>query len=136
MSVIDNLKEQEPTRRTFIQNRVNAASDYINRWCEKDPEFKKNIELLDSHDLSEFLTEGRSLWNLRDAIEERYDKEFWDEHQMYVFDCLDEWDTQEYFKSRYNVFFEEYMDWVVRHDNGTYEKTRRRVEDSPGKMEE
>lgn len=134
VSVVDNLKEHERVRQEYIQNRVNAASDYINRQCETDPKFKKNIELLDNYDLSEFLTEGRSLWNLRDAIEEKYDKQFWNEYQMYVFDYLDEWDIQEYFKSRYNVFFEEYMDWVVRHNNGTYEKTRRRVEDSPGEM--
>ena len=136
MSVIDNLREQEERLRTYIQNRVKESTDYINRQCANDPEFKKNIEILDKYDFSEFLGDGRSLWNLKDAIEDKYDKEFWDNHGMYVFDCLDEWDMQEYFKSRYNVFFQEYTDWVVRHDNGTYEKTRRRVENSPGTMEE
>lgn len=112
--------------------------DYANRWikeqCDYDAAFKYNVMLLDQYDFSEFLTDGRSLWNLRDAIEEKYDKEFWDKYQMYVFDNLDGEDTCQYFASRYNVWFQEYTDWVVRHDNGTYEKTRRRIEDSSREM--
>lgn len=113
--------------------------DYANRWIEKqckfDKDFADNIALLDQYDFSEFLTEGRSLWNLRDAIEDKYDKEFWDKYHIYVFDNLDGEDTTMYFASRYNVWFQEYTDWVVRHDNGTHEKTSRRVKDSPGTME-
>ena len=116
------------------------SKEYATRWikeqCDYDAAFKYNVMLLDQYDFSEFLTDGRSLWNLRDAIEEKYDKEFWDKYQMYVFDSLDGEDTCQYFASRYNVWFQEYTDWVVRHDNGTHEKTRRRVENSPGEMEE
>lgn len=113
---------------------VKEATEYLEEQYIFDEDLKKNIELLDKYDFSEFITDGRSLWNLRDAIEDAYDEEFWNKYQMYVFDHLDGYDTAMYFQSRYNVWFQEYKDWVVRHDNGTYEKTRRRVEDSPGEM--
>ena len=98
-------------------------TDYANKWikeqCDYDKAFKFNIICLDQYDFSEFLTDGRSLWNIRDAIEEKYD--------IYVFDNLDGEDTCQYFASRYNVWFQEYTDWVVRHENGTDEKTARRT---------
>ena len=106
------------------------AIKWIKAQCDYDKAFKYNVMLLDQYDFSEFLTDGRSLWNLRDAIEEKYDKEFWDKYKMYVFDNLDGDDICQYFTSRYNVWFKEYQDWVVRHDHGTYEKTRRRSEDN------
>lgn len=136
MSVIDNLKEQERVRQEYIQNRINSAKKYIEDQCKWDPDFQKNVEALDLYDFSEFLSDGRSLINLCDAIEEKYDKEFWDKYHLYVWDSLSYDDACVYFEGRYNVWFQEYTDWVVRHDNGTDEKTRRRVEDSPGKMEE
>ena len=115
------------------------SKEYANRWikeqCDYDEAFKFNIICLDKYNFSEFLTDGRSLWNIRDAIEEKYDKEFREKYGIYVFDNLDGEDTCQYFASRYNVWFQEYVDWVVRHNNGTNEKTRRRVEDSPGEME-
>ena len=114
--------------------------DYADRWIKEqsnyDKAFQFNVECLDKYDFSEFLTDGRSLWNVREAIEEKYDKEFLEKYGIYVFDDLDGDDTCQYFASRYNVWFQEYIDWVVRHDNGTNEKTRRRAEDSPGEMEE
>ena len=106
---------------------VQYATKWIEDQCKYDEAFKHNVELLDQYDFNEFLTDGRSLWNLREAIENKYDKEFWDKYQMYVFDNLDGEDTCQYFASRYNVWFQEYTDWVVRHENGAYEKATRRT---------
>ncbi len=113
-----------------------VATQLIQEECNYDEDFKKQVELLDQYDFSEFITDGRSLWNLRDAIEQKYDKHFWEKYGVYVFEDMSGEDTCNYFTSRYNVWFQEYIDWVVRHDRGANEKTRRRVEDSPGKMEE
>ena len=103
--------------------------DYIEQECKYDKALKYNVEVLDKYDFSEFLTEGRSLYNLCDAIEDKYDKECLEKYGIYLFDNISNEDLCYYFKSRYNVWFQEYTDWVVRHDNGTNEKTRRRVED-------
>ena len=84
-----------------------------------------NIECLDKYDFSEFLTDGRSLWNIRDAIEEKYDKEFREKYGIYVFDNLDGEDTCQYFASRDNVWFQEYVDWVVKKEDGVNSKTRK-----------
>lgn len=95
--------------------------DYANKWIKEqsdyDEAFKFNIICLDKYDFGEFLTNGRSLWNIRDAIEEKYDKEFREKYGIYVFDCLDGEDTCQYFASRYNIWFQEYTDWVVRHED-------------------
>lgn len=107
--------------------RKEYADEWIKKQCSFDEGFARNIELLDQYDFSEFITEGRNLWNLREEIENNYDKEFWNKYHMYVFDYLDGEDTCYYFTSRYNVHFQEYIDWVIRHDNGTDEKTERRA---------
>lgn len=110
------------------------VNDYANRYiqenCNYFEGFKRNIMLLDTYDFSEFLTDGRSLWNIKEAIEDKYDKEFFEKYQIYVFDELSGEDTCMYFASRYNVWFDEYTDWVVRHDNGAYERTRKRIADN------
>jgi hypothetical protein len=103
------------------------ASKYIEEQCEQDKFFKFNIDCLDQYDFSEFLTEGKSLWAIRNAIEEKYDKEFKEKYQIYVFDSLDGDDTCQYFASRYNIWFQEYTDWVVRRDNGVNAKIERRT---------
>ena len=99
------------------------------------PKFKRNVELLDKYDFSEFLIDGVNLHVVEDAIEEKYDDIFWKEYGIYVFDELSDYDIQNYFCSRYNVWFQEYRDWVVRHDRGANDKTRKRAEDDPRKME-
>lgn len=88
-----------------------------------------NIDCLDKYDFSEFLTEGRSLNNIIEVIEDKYDKEFYQKYGMYMFDNLSIDEIYDYFKSRYNIHFQEYIDWVVRHDDGTYAKTRKRIKD-------
>jgi len=103
------------------------ADRYITKMSNLDKNFKFNIECLDNYDFSEFLTDGRSLWNIREAIEQKYDKDFWKKYGIYLFDNLDGDDICQYFASRYNVWFQEYVDWVVRHDNGAHEKTERRT---------
>jgi len=113
--------------KEMVEANKKVSTIHLEKACERDSRFAKNIELLDKYDFSEFLTEGRSLWNIRDAIEEKYDKEFFAKYQMYVFDCLDGDDTCMYFASRYNVWFQEYTDWVVRHEDGTNSKTRKRT---------
>ena len=108
---------------------VETATDNIDKKCKIDTKFKYNIEILDQYDFSEFLNEGRSLWNIRDAIEEKYDKEVKSIYGIYIFDYLNGEDTTNYFTSRYNVWFQSYEDWVVRREYGAYSKTRRRPED-------
>lgn len=127
MSIIDNIKEHEAAKQTYINNRISSADTHIQENSDWDKAFKYNVEILDKYDFSEFLIDGRSLWDLRDAIEDKYDKEFLEKYGIYTFDNMDGFDTTMYFASRYNVWFQEYMDWVVRHDNGTHEKTRRRT---------
>ena len=108
-----------------------SARDYIDHECKYDEALKYNVECLDKYDFCEFLNDGRSLYDICNAIEDKYDNEFLEKFGIYVFDSISNEDLTYYFKSRYNVWFQEYTDWVVRHDNGAYEKTRRRVEDSP-----
>jgi len=103
------------------------ATKWIEEQCEFDKAFKYNIEVLDKYDFSEFLTDGRSLWNLREVLEEKYEPEVRNQYGIYLFDDLDGYDTTMYFTSRYNVDFQEYTDWVVRHENGTYEQATRRT---------
>lgn len=110
------------------------ATQYIKDECNRDEDFKHNIELLDKYDFSKFLAHGRSLWNIREAIEEKYDKEFYEKYDMYVFDYLSGDDTCQYFMSRYNIWFQEYVDWVVRNEDGTYGKARKRSENCSGEM--
>lgn len=93
-----------------------------------------NIKYLDEYDFSEFLGDGRSFWNFINAIEEKYDKEFYQKHNMYMFDNLDDEDIRFYFSTRYTIRFQEYIDWVVRHEDGPYSKARRRIEDSAGTL--
>ena len=97
-----------------------SREDYklATRWIEKvsqfDNAFKYNVECLDKYDFTEFLSEGRSLWNIREAIEEKYDKDCKDKFGIYLFDNLDGEETCQYLASRYNIWFQEYTDWVVR----------------------
>ena len=88
-----------------------------------------NIHCLDEYDFSEFLSDGRSLYNIIDAIEEKYEKQFREKNGIYIFDNLSIDEIQEYLISRYNIHFQEYSDWVVRHDDGAYTKARKRIKD-------
>ena len=114
----------------MITNFNNYATKQIEKVCTLDEEFKRNIELLDQYDFSEFLKDGMDLWHIREAIEEKYDKEFWDKYQMYVFDCLSGEDTCDYFASRYNVRFQEFVSWVVRYEDRIDKKVERRPENN------
>jgi len=131
MSIIDDVNEQRKINSDKNKLLIMGYKKNIEQRSQQEPGFKKNIELLDTLDLSEFLSEGRSLYNIIDAIESKYDKYFWNTYHTYVFDWLNSDDICSYLASRYNVWFQEYTDWVVRHDNGAYDKTRKRTEDSP-----
>ena len=87
---------------------------YIDENCKCDKDFARNIELLDKQDFSRYINEGLSLWTLRDNIEKDWDKFYYETYGMYVFDELSAEDTCHYFASRYNVWFQEYTDWVCR----------------------
>lgn len=80
-------------------------------------EAQYNIECLDKYDFSEFLFEGKSIQRIIQEIEERYDKEFVQKFGIYVFDHPQITDPKlitAYFSDRYNVWFMEYTDWVVK----------------------
>ena len=85
-----------------------------------------HLDCLDKYDFSEFLNYGRSLFNILNAIEEKYDEEFKKEYGIYMFEDLDMDTIMLYFTSRYNVWFQEYTDWVVRREDGANSKTRKR----------
>lgn len=110
-----------------IDNVRNYATRWIEKRCQFDNAFKYSIECLDNYDVSEFLSEGRCIRSIIDAIEEKYDKEFKEKYGIYMFDILDGEDICQYLASRYNVRFQEYRDWVVRHEDGVNEKARRRT---------
>ena len=104
-----------------------VATERIERICKNNLTITQAINRLDALDLSEFLSEGRSLINIIDAIEEKYDNLFWKTYGYYVFDPLTVEEINDYLTSRYNIWFKPYTDWVVRHDDGTYAKTERRT---------
>lgn len=81
---------------------------------------KYNLTCLDEYDFSDYFSEGRSLLNILENIEEDYDKEFKEKFGFYMFDDLDIDLIKEYFKNRYNIEFQEYVDWVVRKKWKTY----------------
>ena len=103
------------------------ADRYLEATIKFNKDLKRNIEILDEFDFSEFLTNGRSLLNIYDAIEEKYDEYCRAQYGMYLFECLGGEDLCNYFASRYNVWFQEYVDWVVRNEDGAHEKARRRA---------
>ena len=92
----------------------NNATKYIEEQCAYDGAFAHNVKLLDKYDFSEFLEDCCSIWTIRSNIEKKYDKEFLEKYQQYVFDNMDGRDTAQYFESRYNIWFLEEIDWVSR----------------------
>lgn len=78
---------------------------------------RDNIKCLDEYDFSEFFYEGKSLETIIQQIEEKYDKEFVKKYGIYVFDnaqIADRKIIKAYFSDRYNVWFMEYTDWIVK----------------------
>ena len=105
-------------------NRLSKSmNDKIYEDCKK---YLENLKYLDEYDFSEFLTYGRSLSNLIEAIENKYDEDFYKKHKIYMFDNLPVEIIKIYFQTRYNIWFQEYIDWVVRKENGINSKTRKR----------
>ena len=97
------------------------ATNYIQVYCEQDEKFRENIEALDKYDFGSYLTHGRSLSNVQAAIEKIYDNEFYDKFGFFTFDNLTEDEMIMYFTSRYNIHFNEFIDFVIRHDDDHYE---------------
>ena len=96
----------------------NEATKYIEKYCNKFEKFKEAVFRLDQYDLTPFLSDGLSIQILRDKIEEKYDKIFWEKYHEYVFDQFDSYDFCKYLESRYDIRCQEYTDWVVRKING------------------
>ena len=109
---------------------IQKAIDYINEKCKENKDFKKNIDVLDSINFSSYLQDGLNLQILRDRIEQDYDKIIRESYGFYALDWLDTYDIQYYFVSRYNVWFQPYMDWVVRKENGINGEVARRSENN------
>ena len=105
-------------------NKEHAIS-YIKVRCEDDENFRKNIEALDEYDFSPYLTQGRRIESAIEAIEKVYDNKCFDKYGFFLFDNLSPDEIQCYFISRYNIYFQEYIDWVIRHENGSFETIRR-----------
>lgn len=97
------------------------ATNYIEIYCKQDERRRKNIEALDKYDFGSYLTHGRSLSNMQATIEKIYDSEFYDKFGFFTFDNLTEDEVIMYFTSRYNIHFDEFIDYVIRHDDGYYE---------------
>ena len=109
-------------RREYIRKKT-INKEYI------DQDFVWNIKCLDLYDFSDFLTEGKSLEKVIEEIETQYDNECKTVYGIYLFDSLTRDEIVQYFRSRYNIWFQPYTDWVVRKEDGPYEKTRRRAKD-------
>ena len=107
--------------RDKIMNKESVDQKFVN------PDFVWNIECLDTYDFSDFLTEGKSLERIIEETETQYDNECKEVYGIYLFDSLSRDEIVEYFHSRYNIWLQPYTDWVVRKEDGPYEKTRRRV---------
>ena len=73
-----------------------------------------NIKCLDKYDFSQFFHNGRDFWVILESIERKYDTEFKIMYGIYCFDYLDDYDILDYFKSHYNIQFQEYISWVCR----------------------
>lgn len=101
---------------------------WIEKEANEDKAFKYNIETLDKYDFTEFLTYGRDFSNMIDAIEEKYDKDCFEKYGIYLFDNLTVDEVQDYFMTRYTIWFREYSAWVVRYEDGPNGKARRRAE--------
>ena len=98
-----------------------------NPWVFNELKIAKcSISTHNNYDFSSYFSEGRSLLNILENIEEDYDKEFKQRFGFYMFDDLDIDLIKDYFQKRYNINFQEYIDWVVRKEDGPYSETRRR----------
>lgn len=115
--------DQLPRIKRTARSKYIKYNELANFVGEK---FKYNIWCLDQYDFSYFLTEGRSLVNLLESIEYKYDKPCKEQYEIYLFDELTMDDLVDYFNSRYNVNFEPYIDWVVRKEE---DKTHKRKEE-------
>ena len=101
----------------LLDNVQSTAERLVNEKVQRD---LYTFKCLDEYDFSSYLSEGRSLLNILENIEEDYDKEFKQRFGFYMFDDLDIDLIKEYFKNRYNIEFSEYVDWVVRKKWKTY----------------
>lgn len=97
------------------------ATNYIKTYSEQDDTFRKTIEALDTYNFGPLLTHGRSLSNLQSEIEKKYDNNCYDKYGFFLFDNLNDDEIIMYFISRYNIHFDEFIDYVVRHDGEHYE---------------
>lgn len=118
----------------FLQGRISfqdasvlLAKNLRKRTYEECQLILKTFQCLDEYDFSEFLTYGRSLSHLIESIENKYDREFFNKNKMYMFDNLTIDMIKIYFNMRYNIWFQEYTDWVVRKEDGVNSKTRKRT---------
>ena len=102
-----------------------CAIECIKAYSQQNENFKKNIEALDSYDFGVFLTHGCSLSNLQDIIERSLDATFYKNFGFYTFQYLTENEIIMYFTSRYNVHFDEFIDYVVRHEDEYYNTAKK-----------
>lgn len=95
----------------LLENVQSTMENLVNEKIQRDLYIFK---CLDEYDFSSYFSEGRSLLNILENIEEDYDKEFKQRFGFYMFDDLDIDLIKDYFQERYNINFQEYIDWVVR----------------------
>lgn len=101
----------------LLENVQSTMENLVNEKIQRDLYIFK---CLDEYDFSSYFSEGRSLLNILENIEEDYDKEFKQRFGFYMFDDLDIDLIKDYFQKRYNINFQEYIDWVVRKEWKTY----------------
>lgn len=124
-TIIFNFINGKTSFEETCNRLVKTLSDKTYQDCQK---ILENFQYLDEYDFSEFLTYGRSLYDLINSIEEKCDKDFYEEHGIYMFDNLSIDMIKDYFHARYNIWFQPYTDWVVRKENDINSKARRRIE--------
>ena len=102
-----------------------CATNYINIYTRQSENFKKNIEALDTYDFCPYLTHGLSLSNLQANIELSLDTSFYNKFGFFTFQYLSEDEIMIYFTSRYNIHFDEFIDYVLRHIDESYDTAHR-----------
>lgn len=103
-----------------------TAADNIGEKCLIDKKFEAIVKRLDQYDFSKYFAyECSDLEDIKFGITEDFPE------LIKVFKTINNTDLTDYFTSRYDIWFQEVREWVVRKENGAYAKVAKRSEDCP-----